>query len=106
MRGKWRRLRDLLLAAARRPVKQLQRRPPALSTRGSRRAGRRAPLHGHDACRGVSQLAARGGGAQTKLLELFEGDVTRFYLARRGCSKADGAAERRVEAFRSSLAVA
>ena len=44
---------------------------------------------------------------RAKLLELFEDDVARFYLARRGCSRADGgAAERRVEAFRAGLVVA
>ena len=48
----------------------------------------------------------RAEAARAKLLELFEDDVARLYLRRRG-SKPDGSgAERRVEAFRSKLVVA
>ena len=58
------RLRDLSPPPARRPAKQPRRRPPALSARGRGRAGRRVPLRGPDARHGVSQPAARGGGAR------------------------------------------
>ena len=45
-------------------------------------------------------------GSARKAAELFKDDVARFYLARRGRNRADGAAERRVEAFRAGLVVA
>ena len=63
-------------------------------------------------CAGLTLVMAcrnrqRAEAARAKLLEMFEDDVARFYLARRGSRRADGgAAERRVEAFRAGLVVA
>ena len=48
----------------------------------------------------------RAEAARAKLLELFEDDVARFYLRRRGSNSDGDGAERRVEAFRANPVVA